>query len=110
MFLRPLTHLQSATRTLLLLALAGCAAAPPAPGEYSFALMGDTPYSYAQVNLLDDLIERINGEPLRFVAHVGDITSGQGPCGDEWLEARARQFAHIRHPFVLLPGDNDWTD
>lgn len=44
------------------------------------------------------------------MAHVGDITSGQGPCSDEWLEARARQFARIRHPFVLLPGDNEWTD
>lgn len=97
-------------RAPLLLALAGCAAAPPAPVAYTFALMGDTPYSYAQANLLDELIAQMNREPLAFVAHVGDITSGQGPCGDEWLEARVRQFGGIRHPFVLLPGDNEWTD
>jgi hypothetical protein len=72
--------------------------------------MGDVPYSQPQANLLDSLIEELNAEPLAFVAHIGDITSGRGPCGDEWLEARKRQFARLRHPFVLLPGDNDWTD
>jgi len=72
--------------------------------------MGDVPYSYTQANLLDGIIERMNGEQLAFVAHVGDITSGSGPCGDEWLEARQKQFAQFRHPFVLLPGDNEWTD
>ena len=56
------------------------------------------------------MIERINAEPLAFAVHVGDITSGEGPCDDEWLEARQRQFARIQHPFVLLPGDNEWTD
>jgi len=68
------------------------------------------PYSQPQANLLDGLIEQMNAEKLAFVVHVGDITSGFGPCGDEWLEARKAQFAHIRHPFVLLPGDNEWTD
>jgi len=68
------------------------------------------PYSQFQADLLDGLVERMNAEPLAFVVHVGDITSGTGPCGDEWLEARKRQFARIRHPFVLLPGDNEWTD
>ena len=72
--------------------------------------MGDVPYSYPQVNLLDSVIERINSEKLAFVVHVGDITSGTGPCGDEWLEARQKQFARFTHPFILLPGDNEWTD
>jgi 3',5'-cyclic AMP phosphodiesterase CpdA len=56
------------------------------------------------------MIGRMNAEPLAFVVHVGDITSGRGPCDDEWLEARKRQFARFKHPFVLLPGDNEWTD
>jgi hypothetical protein len=54
----------------------------------------------------------MNAEPLAFVAHVGDIgTSGaeQG-CSDTWLRARKAQFARIRHPFLLLPGDNEWSD
>ena len=76
----------------------------------AFALMGDVPYSHPQANLLDDMIDRMNAEPLAFVVHVGDITSGTGPCGDAWMEARRKQFARFTHPFVLLPGDNDWTD
>ncbi len=76
----------------------------------AFALMGDVPYSQAQANLLDDMIERMNAKPLEFVVHVGDITSGRGPCGNEWMEARKKQFERFKAPFVLLPGDNDWTD
>ncbi len=72
--------------------------------------MGDVPYTQEQANLLDAMIDRMNAEPLAFVAHVGDITSGEGPCGDAWLEARARQLARLRAPLVLLPGDNEWTD
>ena len=72
--------------------------------------MGDVPYSQPQANLLDGMIDRMNVEKLAFVVHVGDITSGQGPCGDPWLEARKNQFARFKHPFVLLPGDNEWTD
>ena len=94
----------------LLYSLPGCAGAPQQSSLHAFALMGDTPYSQAQANLLDSLIERMNAEPLAFVVHVGDITSGTGPCDDEWLEARRQQFARVKAPFVLLPGDNEWTD
>jgi hypothetical protein len=72
--------------------------------------MGDVPYSQPQANLLDGMIDRINAEQLAFVVHIGDITSGTGPCDDTWLEDRQKQFARFKHPFVLLPGDNEWTD
>jgi hypothetical protein len=72
--------------------------------------MGDTPYSEREARRLDSLIDDLNAQPLAFVAHVGDITSGRGPCTDAWFEARKQQFARLRHPLVLLPGDNDWTD
>lgn len=98
-------------RLALLFALGGCAAAPPGPpARFSFALLGDVPYSEAQARVLDELIGQMNAAPLAFAVHVGDITSGRGPCSDAWLEARRRQFARLRHPFVLLPGDNEWTD
>ena len=44
--------------------------------------------------------------------HLGDIgTSGAAQaCGDAWVLERKRQFARIRHPFVLIPGDNEWSD
>ena len=72
--------------------------------------MGDTPYSEDEARRLEPLIDDLNREPLAFVAHIGDITSGRGPCTDAWLEARKVQYARVRHPFVLLPGDNEWTD
>ena len=91
----------------------GCAPlAPQPPGGFAFGVLGDTPYSQVEVGKLDALISRINEHQLAFVVHVGDIGSsaaGQG-CSDAWLEARKRQFARIRHPFVLIPGDNEWSD
>lgn len=83
-----------------------------AEGEFAFGVLGDTPYSKAEVAKLDALIGRINADRLAFVVHVGDLGSSardQG-CSDAWLEARKRQFATIRHPFVILPGDNEWAD
>jgi hypothetical protein len=56
------------------------------------------------------MIARMNAQELAFVVHVGDITSGRGPCGDDWLEARRQQFGRFKAPFVLLPGDNEWLD
>ena len=75
-------------------------------------MLGDAPYSQDEVERLDRLIDEMNAEPLVFVAHVGDIgqsTPAQA-CGDDWLLQRKAQFARIRHPFVLLPGDNEWSD
>ncbi len=101
---------------VLLAALAGCTAhiPPPLPSAFhppiSFALIGDTPYSEAEASALDSMIEEINREDLAFVIHVGDITGGQGPCTDVWLAARKRQFEKFRHPFVIVPGDNEWVD
>ena len=101
---------------VLLLALAGCTAHVPRPlpsavgPGLEFALIGDTPYSASEAAALDSMIEEINREDLAFVIHVGDITGGQGPCTDAWFEARKRQFEKFRHPFVIVPGDNEWVD
>ena len=93
--------------------LAGCAAlGPAATDEFAFGVLGDTPYSQSEITAIDGFIARMNAHPLAFVVHVGDIGTSaktQG-CSDTWLEARRAQFARLRHPFVLLPGDNEWTD
>lgn len=99
-----------------LLVLAACTAhiPPPLPSAFNppirFALVGDTPYDEGEAAALDTMIDQMNREDLAFVIHVGDITSGKGPCSDEWFEARKRQFERSRHPFVIVPGDNDWLD
>jgi hypothetical protein len=52
----------------------------------------------------------MNAQPLAFVVHVGDIGSARLACNDAWLVERKKQFARIRHRFVLVPGDNEWRD
>jgi hypothetical protein len=61
---------------------------------------------------LDRLIDEMNAHELAFVVHVGDIgtSSLAQACGDAWLEERKKQFARIRHRFILVPGDNEWSD
>jgi hypothetical protein len=92
--------------------LAGCASAPPPEGTPAFGVLGDTPYSLREVGELDRLIDEMNAQELAFVVHVGDIgtSSLAQACGDAWLLERQKQFARIRHRFILVPGDNEWSD
>lgn len=75
-------------------------------------MLGDAPYSAREVAELDRVIDEINAQELAFVVHVGDIgqSSLAQACGDAWLEQRQKQFARIRHRFILVPGDNEWSD
>lgn len=98
----------------VLLVLAACVGGPeiasPRPGTIAIGLLGDTPYSNAEAEALDGIIETMNAAPLAVVVHVGDVGSSARACEDAWLLARKRQFERIRHPFLLLPGDNEWSD
>ena len=97
---------------------AGCAGGAggtksPASADlrFEFALIGDVPYDPLQTtNLFPNLIEELNRARLAFVVHDGDIKSGSTPCTDEWYYQCYAQFQTIRPPFVLLFGDNEWTD
>ncbi len=90
----------------------GCALSPLPAGMPGFAVLGDTPYNAREIALLDRVIDEINAQPLEFVVHVGDLGSSTADeaCGDAWLRERKKQFARIRHRFVVLPGDNEWSD
>jgi len=93
--------------------LAGCAAAPlpPAPASsVSFAVLGDTPYSQDQARRLDRLIDDVNRERPAFVVHLGDVGTSAQACRQDWLLARKEQFGRFQAPFVLVPGDNEWSD
>jgi hypothetical protein len=96
---------------LYLFLLGACSPLTPVPaGTFVFGVLGDAPYSEAEAERLDGVIERMNREPLAFVVHVGDIGASRQACTDPWLLARKAQLARIQHPFILLPGDNEWTD
>jgi hypothetical protein len=78
---------------------------------FDFALIGDVPYTPHQTtNLFPNMMRELNAANLEFVVHDGDIKSGDTPCSDEVFEARRRDFDSSAHPFILIFGDNEWTD
>ena len=56
------------------------------------------------------MILDMNQRPLAFVVHVGDIKKGSSPCDDLVYSQRLKAFQVSSHPFILIPGDNEWTD
>ncbi|NTV10279.1 MAG: hypothetical protein HGA47_05835 [Zoogloea sp.] len=93
---------------LMLSLAAGLASADD--GSYSFGAFGDTPYSDAERVRLPGLIADMDAEPLVFVMHDGDIKNGGSRCDDATFEDILGVFRRSRHPFVYVPGDNEWTD
>jgi hypothetical protein len=93
----------------ILLLLAGCASKPT--GVWSFGLIGDLQYNVFEEQQFPHLIEAMNKEHLAFVVHVGDFKAGSNaPCTDALFASRKADFERSAHPFILLPGDNDWVD
>jgi hypothetical protein len=91
--------------------LGSCAVAPPGPGGFRFAVMGDTPYNAREEQAFVAMIARLDREPVAFAIHVGDIKAGgNAPCTDALFLRRKADFDRSAHPIVLTPGDNDWTD
>jgi hypothetical protein len=96
---------------LLALLLGACAMRPPHPDAFSFGIFGDAPYSANQNPAFERVIEEMNGEPLAFVVHIGDMKAGSdSPCTDALYAERKAQFDRVAHPFLYIPGDNDWVD
>ena len=79
------------------------------PG-FEFALIGDVPYTAAQKDKVNVLIQEMNRERLAFVVHDGDFKSGSTLCDDATFNDRLQIFQTSAHPFVYVAGDNDWTD
>ncbi len=77
----------------------------------SFAVLGDTPYTPAQVGPFVRMIGAINADSsVRFVVHVGDIKSGAQVCTNTHLAGRLALLQRFAKPVIFTPGDNDWTD
>jgi hypothetical protein len=78
--------------------------------RFDFAAFGDTPYFSFEEPILVGQIQDMNQKDLAFVIHIGDIKSGSDRCADFIYESRLAWFNESKHPFILIPGDNDWTD
>ena len=98
----------------VLLLLAGWVAFPVGGAaqalRFEFGLIGDLPYNPEQEAKFPHLIQTMNEANLAFVVHNGDFKSGVTPCSDEIFTDRKALFHTSKHPFIFLPGDNDWTD
>jgi hypothetical protein len=78
--------------------------------QFSFAAFGDVPYNAAEEPQLVAMIAEMNREPLAFSMHVGDFKSPQSECSDALFLERREAFSLSHHPFVYIPGDNEWVD
>jgi len=85
---------------------------PPTAPEagISFVVLGDQPYSDADVAAFPGVIAEVNETWSPFVIHVGDIKAGGAPCSDAVILGRREMYREFAIPMVLTPGDNDWTD
>lgn len=93
--------------------LNGCATLGEGEARESvrFVVLGDAPYNGREEALFARTMTEIGQLSHDFVVHVGDIKDGSSqPCDDALYRARRAVFSESAKPFVLLAGDNDWTD
>ena len=77
----------------------------------TLAVLGDVPYTGAQLVAFPAWVDAINHDPkVDLAVHLGDIKSGSTSCGDDYFGAIAALFAGFKDPLVYTPGDNEWTD
>jgi hypothetical protein len=80
------------------------------PRRFAFGVIGDLPYNPEQEVQFSNLLHELNDTNLAFVVHVGDLKDSGTPCGDDIFTRRKALFQTSSHPFIYLPGDNEWTD
>jgi hypothetical protein len=114
--LRPLYYLWP-----IVMFVSACSSTPLGSGakqsRFEFGLIGDLPYNAEDERKFPSLIEDINKADLAFVVHDGDFQAdfrgyrdGFLPCSNETFSDRKKLAQSFKHPFILTPGDNDWTD
>ncbi len=107
-------------RTWLVLAIlcplaSGCLATdeppqptPNPPDTFSFAALGDAPYSASEERRYRVVLNALNAHDLSWTINVGDIF--WRPCTDEMYRRSLGWYNALAHPVIYTPGDNEWTD
>ena len=95
----------------VVLAVALAPSQSDAGDTFTFALIGDVPYADDDSLRFAKVIDQINADKdVQWVIHAGDIKSGGQSCTDAYLAERLDRFSRFEDPFILTPGDNEWTD
>ncbi len=93
-----------------------------ATDEISFGVVGDMPYcepgnaclcESQHLKYFMSVLDDMNKERMPFCVHVGDVFNGpdQGAVPDEsQYRLQAEHFKKCKIPFVVIPGDNEYTD
>jgi Calcineurin-like phosphoesterase len=85
--------------------------APEGNGGFTFGLIGDMPYGAEGDEKFPRLLADLNADrKLSFVVHDGDFKNGSSLCSDAVFMNRLDLFNQSVHPFIYVPGDNEWTD
>lgn len=80
-------------------------------GRFTFALIGDMPYGAEGDAKFPHVLADLNADRnLSFVVHDGDFKNGSSLCSDAVFLNRLDLFNQSAHPFIYVPGDNEWTD
>lgn len=88
-------------------------------GIFEFGVIGDQEYTAEDESKFPSLITALNDANPAFVVHVGDFQgdyagyrdgNGLPPCTDETMVHLKRMFQTSKHPFIVTPGDNEWTN
>ncbi len=90
-------------------------------GRFEFGVVGDIPYTRAQEAEYARVMNDMNARDLAFVTHIGDCmfdprpyerdpSLARMPMTDDNYAYVLGTFQACRHPLVLTPGDNDWSD
>ncbi len=89
-------------------------------GRFEFGLIGDVPYDGKAEREFAHVMKGLDAADLAFVVHNGDFwwdgaawtekAGGFPPCSDETFQDRLHLAQGSRHPFIFVPGDNEWAD
>jgi hypothetical protein len=79
-------------------------------GQFTFAALGDAPYTRDEEPQFVGVIAQMNRQPLAFVLHIGDFKDARSECTDALFRERRGWFQLSHHAFFYTPGDNEWID
>lgn len=77
--------------------------------EFTFAVIGDVPYSTLDVPQFYSVLAAID-PACEFILHLGDFKASTDSCDDNNLLRRIAMLDSAPLPLVFIPGDNDWSD
>ena len=108
---------------IVTLAISGCGAtrmgSTGRTRGFVIGVIGDLQYTAEDEKKFLNVMDDVNESELAFVVHVGDFQGDYGgykegdgmpPCTDQTYLQRRDLFNTSKHPFIVTPGDNEWTD